>query len=65
MNGNVAGMAAFIAPLARLRSIGLIPAAWILISTCPGPGCGSGMSVRAGAPPYSLTVTARMWSPFS
>src|SRR5258708_39292405 len=42
------------------RSIGFIPAASPLMSTCPGPASGFGTSETRGWPPYSLTVTARI-----
>src|SRR5258708_12599781 len=42
------------------RSIGFIPAASTLMSTCPGPAFGFGTSETRGWPPYSLTVTARI-----
>jgi hypothetical protein len=54
----VAGIIAFQPPSAIARSIGFTPAASILINTWPGPACGSGTSVGAGAAPYSLTVIA-------
>ncbi len=38
------------------------PAAWMRTSTCPGPGWGSGNSLRTRAEggPYSLQTMARM-----
>jgi hypothetical protein len=59
MSGKVASKRDAQTPLAIERSIGFIPAARTLISTCPGPGWGSGTSTRAGAAPYSETATAR------
>jgi hypothetical protein len=58
--GHVAGIRSFQLPSAICISIGFIPAAWIAMSTWPGPGCGLGNSVTAGLAPYSLTVIARM-----
>ena len=48
-HGDLAG-AGFQSPLAICISIGFIPAAWIAISTWPGPACGVGSSVTDGRP---------------
>src|SRR6266566_8254631 len=64
MRGKVAGISVCQAPSAMTRSMGLTPAALILIKTWSGPGSGSGTSVTVAAAPYSLTVIARITDSF-
>src|SRR5260370_37298611 len=40
--------------------MGFMPAARSLIRICRAPGSGVGISLTAGVPPYSVTVTARI-----
>jgi Cyclic nucleotide-binding domain len=60
--GKVAGMGRQ-SPLARVPSMGFMPAALSLISTWPALGRGVGTSASAGFVPYSLTTTARIVLP--